>query len=148
MKTGEPAVLQLCELPLPVLQSGQVLMRVAFAGVNLIDTYHRKGVYPVAFLPGGAPLGGEACGSVVAIGPNVARVSVGDVVCGLTPPGAYATHHVVPEEQLLRVPKGLELDLVAASFLKGMTARYLVKETFRVQSGNHCLLYAAAGGKM
>jgi NADPH2:quinone reductase len=147
-KTGDASVLQLQNLPIPTPQAGQVLVQTSFAGVNLIDTYMRKGVYPVAFGEHGAGLGSELCGSVVAVGPDVTRFRVGDFVATVgASAAAYATHAAVAQEQVLAVPQGLEPDVVAASFLKGMTARYLCKETFVVKPGHNCLVYAAAGGK-
>jgi NADPH2:quinone reductase len=84
----------------------------------------------------------------VEVGPDVTRFRVGDFVATVGASGAaYATHAAVSQEHVVVVPQGLEPDVVAASFLKGMTARYLCKETFVVKPGHNCLVYAAAGGK-
>ncbi len=106
-------------------------------GVNFIDTYHRGGLYKIP-LPSG--LGLEAAGIVDAIGEGVTRFALGDRVAYCTGPiGAYAEAHVVREARAVKLPDAIAFDIAAASLLKGMTARYLLRKTFRVEPG-HWLL--------
>lgn len=106
----------------------------------------RKGIYPVAIPAEGAGIGGEGCGVVEQIGEGVELFKVGDQVAySAARTGAYADFVLVDAEKAVHVPSGLEADTVAASFLKGMTARYLCKETYAIRPGSRALVYAAAG---
>lgn len=140
---GGPEVLQLAELPTPVPQDGQVLVRVEAAGVNFIDIYQRAGQYKVAlpFVPGQ-----EGAGTVEALGPGVSGVRTGERVAWAGPMGSYATHQVIPAARLVPVPRGLDAKSAAAAMLQGMTAHYLVTDTFPLRAGHACLIHAAAGG--
>ena len=141
--TGGPEVMKLQELPTPAPGSGQALVRVEAAGVNFIDIYHRAGVYklPLPFTPGQ-----EGAGVVEAVGAGVTEVRAGDRVAWAGPVGSYATHQVLPAARLVPVPRGLELKSAAAAMLQGMTAHYLVTDTFPLRPGQMCLIQAAAGG--
>jgi NADPH2:quinone reductase len=124
---------------------GQVLLRQAAMGINFIDTYHRSGAYPVAALP--AVLGQEAAGVVEAVGEGVTGLRPGDrVAYGSGAPGAYAERRLAPASAMIPLPAGIADEIAAASMLQGMTARYLLKQTFAVQPGQHVLVHAAAGG--
>jgi NADPH:quinone reductase len=142
--TGGPDQLKLIDAPTPSPGPGEVLIRASAIGVNFIDTYHRTGLYPVP-LPSG--LGLEAAGTVEAIGAGVTRFAVGDRAgyCG-GPIGAYAEAHLVPADRAVKLPADLGADIAAAAMLKGMTARYLLRKTFRVEPGHVVLIHAAAGG--
>jgi NADPH2:quinone reductase len=143
-KTGGPEVLEYAEVETPAPGPGQVLVRVAAAGVNFIDTYFRSGVYP---RPLPAVLGGEGAGVVEAVGEGVAGIAAGDRVAwadGNT--GAYAEFDVVAADRLVRVPEGVELETAAAAMLQGMTAHYLVNSTWPLEAGQTALVHAAAGG--
>ncbi len=143
-KTGGPEVLTLENIELAAPKAGQVRVRHTAIGVNFIDTYHRSGLYPVP-LPSG--LGMEAAGVVDAVGEGVANVQVGDRVGYCSGPlGAYAEANVVPADRLVKVPKDIPDEIVAAALLKGLTAQYLLKRTFPVQRGQTILLHSAAGG--
>lgn len=143
-KTGGPEVMNLVEVETPKPGPGQVLVRHSFIGVNFIDTYHRGGVYPVP-LPSG--LGGEAAGVIEAVGEGVTNVKAGDRVayCGAAL-GSYAEAHIVPAAKALKLPAHISDDIAAASLLKGMTAQYLLKQTYAVKPGDTILFHAAAGG--
>jgi NADPH:quinone reductase len=142
--TGGPEVLRLVDLPEPAPGPGQIRIRASAVGINFIDTYHRTGLYPVP-LPSG--IGLEAAGIVDAVGDGVTRFAVGDRAGYCSGPiGAYAQAHVVPEDRAVKLPAGLSDDIAAASLLKGMTARYLLRKTFRVEPGHTVLIHAAAGG--
>ncbi|HSC80198.1 MAG TPA: quinone oxidoreductase, partial [Chitinolyticbacter sp.] len=141
---GTPDVLELVESPLPEPGAGEVLLRHTAIGVNFIDTYHRSGLYPLA-LPAG--LGQEAAGEVMAVGQGVAEFQPGDrVAYAGGAPGAYASHRVVPAARLVAVPAEIPDEVAAATLLRGMTAQYLLKRTFKVEPGMTVLIHAAAGG--
>ncbi len=142
-ETGGPERLQLVEVPKPALGPGQALVKVAAAGVNFIDIYHRTGLYKLD-LP--FILGGEAAGTVEAVSPGVTEVAVGDRVATASVRGAYAEYCVVPAWQLVPVPAHLEFEADAAAMLQGMTAHYLSHSTWPLKSGDTCLIHAAAGG--
>ncbi|WP_424969949.1 NAD(P)H-quinone oxidoreductase [Dinoroseobacter sp. S76] len=110
---GGPEVLRPCERPVPVPGAGQILIKVAYAGVNRPDALQRAGSY--APPPTASDLPGlEVSGTVVATGPDVARWSVGDAVCALTPGGGYAEYVVCPAAHALPIPDGLPMDQAAA----------------------------------
>lgn len=142
-KPGGPEVLELEELPLPEPRSGQVLVRTEAIGVNYIDVYHRTGLYktepPI-------PLGVEGAGVVEAVASDVRTPRVGERVVWSSAPGSYATHVLVPAERTVPIPADIDSRLAAAVFLQGMTAHYLVRDTFRLGPGHVALVHAAAGG--
>ena len=142
-KTGGPEVLELVEIPRPEPRSGQVLVRIAASGVNFIDTYFREGRYPeqLPFTPGQ-----EAAGTVEAVGPGVTGFAVGDHVAWNGTRGTYAEFACAPAKDLLHVPVSLNLEVAAAVLLQGITAHYLVHDTYRVQPGDTVLTHAGAGG--
>jgi NADPH2:quinone reductase len=143
-QNGGPEVMRLVDVEPPKPGPGEVLVRNEVIGVNFIDTYHRTGLYKNP-LPSG--LGLEAAGIVEAIGDGVNRFKTGDRIAYCTGPiGAYAEAHVVPVARAVKVPESIALDIVAGSLLKGMTARYLLRKTFRVEQGHWVLIHAAAGG--
>ncbi|WP_034619754.1 quinone oxidoreductase family protein [Chitinibacter tainanensis] len=141
---GDENQLQLTQRELAAPGQGEVLLRQTAIGVNFIDTYHRSGLYPLP-LPSG--LGLEACGIVEAVGPGVETLQAGDRVAyaGGTP-GAYATRRIMPEAKLVNVPRDIPDELVAGTLLRGMTAQYLLKQTYPVSAGQTILVHAAAGG--
>jgi NADPH2:quinone reductase len=143
-RTGGPEVLRWEEVAVGEPAAGEVRVRQTAIGVNFIDTYHRTGLYPLP-LPSG--IGGEGAGVIEAVGPDVMHVQPGDRV-GYAggPPGAYAEARVMPADRLLKLPEGITDQQAAAMLLKGMTAQYLIRRTYRVQSGETVLFHAAAGG--
>ena len=140
---GGPEVLSSVTLPDPSPGPREVLVRVAAAGVNFIDTYRRSGVYPAAFphVPGS-----EGAGTVVAVGDEVRRFAPGDRVAWSAAPGSYAELVVAPERELLAVPHGVDDETAAALLLQGLTAHYLATSTFPVEPGATVLVHAGAGG--
>jgi NADPH:quinone reductase len=140
---GGPEVMQWRELPDPSPGPGELLVEVAAAGLNYIDTYQRSGLYTVA-LP--YTLGLEGSGTVTAIGDGVERISVGDRVAWASWPGSYAEQVVVPADKVMVVPTDFPLDLAAALPLQGMTAHFLATDTFGLAPGDRCLIHAGAGG--
>ncbi len=136
-------MMRLEDLPTPVPGPGEALVRVAAAGLNFIDVYHRVGLYKVP-LP--QPLGREGAGAVEAVGPNVSGVAPGDRVAWVLVPGSYASHVVVPADRLVTLPDGVSFEAAAAVMLQGMTAHYLTHSTYPLKTGDTCLIHAAAGG--
>jgi NADPH2:quinone reductase len=141
---GGPEVLQWETIPLSAPAPGEVALRQTAVGLNFIDTYHRSGLYPLT-LPAG--IGAEAAGVVEAVGPGVAGFAPGDRVAYVAlPPGAYAVRRNLPAERLVKLPAGIPEEVAASAMLKGLTAWYLLRRSYRVQAGDAVLLYAAAGG--
>lgn len=143
-RTGGPEVLQYADVEDPVPKPGQIVIRVTSIGVNFIDTYHRTGLYQLP-LPSG--LGGEAVGVVEAIGEGVTRFKIGDRIgtcsAGI---GAYAEKLALRANGAIALPASISDDIAAASLLKGMTARYLLRKTFPVEPQHVAVIHAAAGG--
>ncbi len=142
-RTGGPEVLEWRELPDPTPAAGQVVVEVAAAGLNFIDTYQRSGLYPVA-LP--YTLGLEGAGTVVAVGEGVSSLAVGDRVAWPAAAGSYAELVAVPADRVVTVPEMVGLDVACAAQLQGMTAHYLARDTYPLTSGSRCLVHAGAGG--
>jgi NADPH2:quinone reductase len=142
-QTGEPDVLKWAEVPEPTTAPGEVLVKVAAAGVNFIDTYQRRGIYPMRlpYVPGS-----EGAGVVAALGEGVSELAVGDHVAWTDAPGSYAEFVRVKAARALRVPDGVGLDVAAALPLQGLTAHYLVTSTYPVRDGDTVLVHAGAGG--
>ncbi len=122
---------------------GEVLVRNTAVGLNFIDVYHRIGLYPNT-LP--LTLGMEGAGVVEAVGPKVKEFKVGDRVAYANPIGSYAEVCVRPVARLVKVPAGVDDKVAAAIMLKGMTAWYLLRRTYKVKKGDTILMHAAAGG--
>ncbi|MFQ6024105.1 MAG: quinone oxidoreductase [Acidiferrobacterales bacterium] len=142
---GGPEVLRWEEVELAQPSSGEVLVRQAAIGLNYIDVYFRSGVYPAPQLP--LVPGMEAAGTVLAVGPGVVDLQVGDrVAYGVGAMGAYAEERLVPADKLVRVPDGIDEQTAAAMMLKGMTAQYLLRRVYKVKPGDTILFHAAAGG--
>src|ERR1700761_1323683 len=129
-KPGGPEALEYRDYDLPPPGPGQVQVRHKAVGVNFIDIYHRSGLYPLP-LPSG--LGSEAAGVVEAVGDGVTGFKPGERVgyCsgGI---GAYADANNVGADRLVKLPDGISDDVAAAAMLKGMTAQYLLRRTYRV----------------
>lgn len=141
---GGPDVIGWVETELPPPGPSEVRMRSTAVGLNFIDTYHRRGIYPVA-LPSG--LGMEAAGVVEAVGDGVAGVMIGQRVCTFGPLiGAYATARNIPAATLFATPDDISDEIAAAALLKACTTEFLVERCARVQAGWPVLVHAAAGG--
>lgn len=143
-QNGGPDVMALADVATPEPGAGEVRVRHHAIGVNFIDVYHRTGLYKNP-LPMG--LGLEAAGVVDAVGAGVTRFKPGDRIAYASGPiGAYAEANVVSAERAVKVPDAIPFDIAAASLLKGMTARFLLRKTFRVEQGHDVVIHAAAGG--
>lgn len=142
--TGGPEQLVLEEVDVGRPARGEAQVRHTAIGLNYIDVYDRTGLYPMA-LPG--VLGREAAGVVTALGAGVRGLRVGDRVAYVhSEPGAYCELRNVPAARLVRVPRGVSDEQAAAAMLKGLTAQYLLRRTWRVRKGDWILVHAAAGG--
>ena len=140
---GDAGALCYGDFAKPEPAAGQVLVKVAAAGVNFIDTYQRSGLYKIP-LP--AVLGMEGAGTVEALGEGVNGLRAGDHVAWAMSRGSYAEYAAVPAQFLVKVPSGLDMRQAAAAILQGMTAHYLTHSTFPIEPGHTALVHAAAGG--
>jgi len=144
-KHGGPEVLTYEEIDVPAPGQGQVKLKQHAIGVNFIDTYFRMGAYPS---PVGLPFvaGNEGAGEVIAVGPGVTDLQVGDRVAYVVPLGAYAQERLLPAERAVKIPDNISYEQAAAMMLKGMTVQYLLNRTYKVGKGTIALIHAAAGG--
>jgi len=142
-ETGGPEKLVYQEVATPEPKAGEVLVKLAVAGVNFIDVYFRIGQYPspLPFTPGQ-----EGAGVVAAVGSEVTTVKVGERVAYTSVPGSYAEYAVIPATRLVTVPDELDDKQAVAAMLQGMTAHYLSHSTYPIQRGDTILVHAAAGG--
>ena len=140
---GGPEALAIEELDPGPPGPQELQIRHTAIGLNYIDVYDRTGLYPLE-LP--AVLGREAAGVVVAKGKKVKDFRAGQRVAYVHTPGAYSELRNVPAERVVRVPSGISDQEAAALMLKGLTAHYLLRRTYRVQRGDPILVHAAAGG--
>jgi len=144
-RTGGPEVLTWEEVTIGSPAAGQVSVKHTAVGLNFIDVYHRTGLYQVPAIPSG--IGVEAAGVIVAVGEGVSEFAVGDrVAYGTGPIGAYSEVRNIPADKLVKIPEGVEDRTAAAIMLKGLTAQYLLRRTYRVKAGDTILVHAAAGG--
>ncbi len=144
-RTGGPEVLELADVPTPSPGPGEALVRQSAAGINFIDVYVRTGLYK-RVLPYVA--GREGVGVVEAVGEGVTEVGVGDRVAYAQTPnlGGYAEANAVPVRELVPIPAGVDDRDACAVMLQGMTAHYLVSDTFPLRPGHVALVHAASGG--
>lgn len=140
---GGHEVLRLERVTDPIPGPGRVRVRIEAIGVNFIEIYQRRGWYkvPVPAIPGG-----EAAGTVVAVGEGVSDFAPGEAVASTNFSGAYAELAVAPADRLVKLPAGVTTRQAAAVMLQGMTAQYLTASTYPLKAGDTCLVHAAAGG--
>ena len=142
---GGPEVLKWEEVAVGDPGPGQARIKHEAIGLNFVDVYFRTGLYKPAdglpFVPGS-----EGAGTVAAVGPDVTNVRPGDRVSYHGPAGSYAEERLVPADRLIRVPEDIDLRTAAAMTLKGLTAQFLLRQTFPVKEGHTILFHAAAGG--
>ncbi len=143
-RTGGPAVLEWIPVEIGEPGPGEVRLRQTAVGLNFIDVYQRTGLYsiPLPTIPGQ-----EAAAVVETVGPGVTDLAPGDRVAYASAPiGAYAEARLMPAGRVVKLPAGFSDAQAAAMMLKGMTAQYLIRRTYRVQPGDAILVHAAAGG--
>ncbi len=142
--TGGPEVFSWEAVDVGAPGPGEVRLRQEAVGLNYIDVYHRSGLYLLAGFP--AVIGMEGAGTVEAIGEGVTDLAVGDRVAYAGVLGAYAQERLIPADRLVKLPDNIDFVTAASVMLQGMTARYLLRETYRVGPGTTLLFHAAAGG--
>lgn len=143
-QNGGPEVLQVVEFTPQDPAAGEVQIENKAIGINYIDTYVRSGLYPAA-LPSG--LGTEAAGVVRKVGAGVSRLKAGDrVVYAQSSLGAYSELHNVNAEKVALLPDAISFEQGAASFLKGLTVHYLLRQTYEIKPDETFLFHAASGG--
>ncbi|WP_425410494.1 quinone oxidoreductase family protein [Hyphococcus sp.] len=140
---GGPENFTLRDQDLPAPAAGELRVRHTAIGLNFIDIYQRKGLYPIA-MP--AILGSEAAGVVEAVGEGVDAISVGERIAYIGGRGAYADAANIPAVMAAKIPDGVTDDIAAAIFLKGLTTEMLVRQVYVLTKDDSCLIYAAAGG--
>ncbi|MDT3686789.1 MAG: quinone oxidoreductase [Pseudorhodoplanes sp.] len=144
-KHGGPDVLTFEDIEVGAPGQGQIRIKQHACGVNYIDTYFRMGMYPS---PVGLPFvaGNEGAGEVIAVGPGVSDLKVGDRVAYVVALGGYSVERLLPVERAVKLPDNISYEQAAGMMLKGMTAQYLLNRTFKVEKGTTILMHAAAGG--
>jgi NADPH2:quinone reductase len=143
--TGGPEAMRWEDVDVGAPGPGEIRIRHEAVGLNYIDVYFRTGLYPAPSLPFSP--GMEGAGVVDAVGEGVGSLSVGDRIAYAAPPvGAYAEVRLMPAENVVKIPPGIDSSLAAAMMLQGMTVEYLLRRTYPVQSGDTILFHAAAGG--
>ena len=143
-ETGGPEVMRFEDVELAPPGPGEARVRHHAIGVNFLDVYYRTGLYPTPpkpFTPGN-----EGAGDIVAVGEGVKDFKPGDRVAYVAPLGSYAQERNVEAKYLVKLPKAISYETGAAMMLKGLTAQYLLRQTYRVQAGDTILVHAAAGG--
>ena len=144
-EVGGPEVMRLEDIEVAAPAEGEVQVQHTAIGVNFIDVYDRTGLYPQKEMPGG--LGREAAGVVSALGKKVRGFRKGDRVAYVAnSPGSYSELRNVPAARLVKIPAGVSDEQAAVLMLKGVTACYLLRQTYRVKRGDFVLVHAAAGG--
>jgi NADPH2:quinone reductase len=142
--TGGPEVMVLEDVELSAPAKGEVRVRNHAVGLNFIDIYFRQGLYPAPSMP--FTPGNEGAGEVVALGKGVEDFKIGDRVAYVSTLGSYAEERNVEAKALIKLPKSISYEMGAAMMLKGLTAQYLLRRTYKVKEGDIVLVHAAAGG--
>ncbi len=142
-QTGGPEVLKLEDVEVGAPGPGQVRLRHRAIGLNFVEVYFRKGMYPapLPFTPGN-----EGAGDIVAVGKGVKGWKVGDRVGYASAPGSYCQERLITPDVLVKLPKAISYEMGAAMMLKGLTAQYLLRQVYKVKKGDTILVHAAAGG--
>jgi len=141
---GGPEEMRWEEVQIGAPGPGEVRLTQSAIGLNYIDCYHRSGLYPLE-MPHG--IGMEAAGTVEEVGDGVTELAVGDrVAYACPPPGAYTEVRNISADKVVKLPDSIDNETAAAMMLQGMTVQYLIRSTFRVQTGQTVLFHAAAGG--
>ena len=146
---GGPEVLRRDDIDIPSPGRGEVLVRVACAGVNFMDIHTRQGKYQNSRtyqVRAPCTLGMEGAGEVVRVGAGVTSINPGDRVAWCISWGAYAEYAVVPAHRAARIPRTISYELAAAAIFQGSTAHYLIDDVAQLRPGNTCLVHAASGG--
>ena len=143
-KAGDPSVMKIEDVPIDRPGSDEVVIRQTAIGLNYIDVYVRSGLYPLDSFP--SVIGMEGAGIVEELGESVDDFVEGDRVAYPMSLGAYAEKRTIPASKLVKLPDTIDEQIAASIMLKGLTAHYLIFRTYKVQTGDPILVYAAAGG--
>ena len=143
-KVGGPEVLTYEQVEVGEPGPGQIRMKQPAIGINFIDVYFRMGLYPAPSMP--FVSGNEGAGDVTAVGPGVTDIKVGDRVAYVSGLGGYAEERLLPADRAVKIPDGISYEQAAGMMLKGMTAQYLLRRTYKIEKGHTILIHAAAGG--
>ena len=141
---GPKEVLKIEEIDIEEVSQNQVLIKHQFAGLNFIDINQRKGTYPLKKLP--SIMGMEAAGTIIQIGSNVTRFNVGDKVAHCMNLGSFSSIMALPESKVIKLKPDIDLKIAAAATLQGLTAQYLLHESYLLKKNSTILMHAAAGG--
>ena len=141
---GPKEVLKIEEIDIEEINQNQVLIKHQFAGLNFIDINQRKGTYPLKKLP--SIMGMEAAGTIIQIGSNVTRFNVGDKVTHCMNLGSFSSIMALPESKVIKLKPDIDLKIAAAATLQGLTAQYLLHESYALKKNSTILMHAAAGG--
>ena len=141
---GPKEVLKIEEIDIEEVSQNEVLIKHQFAGLNFIDINQRKGTYPLKNLP--SIMGMEAAGTIIQIGSNVTRFNVGDKVTHCMNLGSFSSIMALPESKVIKLKPDIDLKIAAAATLQGLTAQYLLHESYLLKNNSTILMHAAAGG--
>tara|TARA_B110000259_G_scaffold117071_1_gene133215 strand:- start:987 stop:1961 length:975 start_codon:yes stop_codon:yes gene_type:complete len=141
---GPKEVLKIEEIDIEEVSQNQVLIKHQFAGLNFIDINQRKGTYPLKNLP--SIMGMEAAGTIIQIGSNVTRFNIGDKVTHCMNLGSFSSIMALPESKVIKLKPDVDLKIAAAATLQGLTAQYLLHESYVLKKDSTILMHAAAGG--
>ena len=141
---GPKEVLKIEEIEIEEINQNQVLIKHQFAGLNFIDINQRKGTYPLKKLP--SIMGMEAAGTIIQIGSNVTRFNIGDKVTHCMNLGSFSSIMALPESKVIKLKPDIDLKIAAAATLQGLTAQYLLHESYVLKKNSTILMHAAAGG--
>tara|TARA_B110000908_G_C10204381_1_gene426949 strand:- start:60 stop:1034 length:975 start_codon:yes stop_codon:yes gene_type:complete len=141
---GPKEVLKIEEIDIEEVSQNEVLIKHQFAGLNFIDINQRKGTYPLKILP--SIMGMEAAGTIIQIGSNVTRFNVGDKVTHCMNLGSFSSIMALPESKVIKLKPDVDLKIAAAATLQGLTAQYLLHESYILKKDSTILMHAAAGG--
>ena len=141
---GSVDVLEIEETDLREINLNEVLIKHEYAGLNFIDINQRKGTYPLKKLP--SIMGMEASGTIIQIGSNVTRFNIGDKVTHCMNLGSFSSIMLLPESKVIKLRQEIDLKVAAAATLQGLTAQYLIHESYVLKKNNTILMHAAAGG--
>ena len=141
---GPKEVLKIEEIDIEEVSQNEVLIKHQFAGLNFIDINQRKGTYPLKNLP--SIMGMEAAGTIIQIGSNVTRFNIGDKVTHCMNLGSFSSIMALPESKVIKLKPDVDLKIAAAATLQGLTAQYLLHESYLLKNNSTILMHAAAGG--
>ena len=141
---GPKEVLKIEEIDIEEVSQNEVLIKHQFAGLNFIDINQRKGAYPLKKLP--SIMGMEAAGTIIQIGSNVTRFNIGDKVTHCMNLGSFSSIMALPESKVIKLKPDVDLKIAAAATLQGLTAQYLLHESYLLKNNSTILMHAAAGG--